>query len=235
MDPRVAPALVHIFTASGVVCGFLALLAAIGRDWQAMFLWLGAAFIIDGIDGTFARMFDVKSRLPRFNGERLDLVIDYVTYVLVPAYALYNAGFLAGTPGVALAAAILMSSLYHFCDEHNKSEDNCFVGFPAIWNIVAFYIFAFDAPPALAAMIVVACVLSTFQPYRWVHPMRVEAFQTLTLVLTLVWSVTAAAVVIAGFPAGWLAKAILAGVLLYGVGLSLFWRRPPEWRGDERP
>ena len=88
----IAAASVHLFTALGAVCGLFAALAAFDGAWERMFIWLGVALVIDGIDGTFARMAHVEERLPRFSGERLDLVVDYVTYVFVPALALLRAG-----------------------------------------------------------------------------------------------------------------------------------------------
>src|SRR5258708_14958079 len=140
-------ALVHLFTALGAVCGLLATRAVFAGAWEQAFVWLGLALIVDGIDGTFARMADVSTKLPRFSGDRLDMVVDYVTYVFVPALALSQAGYLGGEAlGVMLASLILLSSLFHFSDTESKSDDHCFVGFPAIWNIVAFYVFAFHMP-----------------------------------------------------------------------------------------
>lgn len=102
---RAAAAAVHLFTASGIVCAMYAMLAAIERSWPAMFVWLGIAFVIDGIDGAFARKFDVKRQLPRFSGEQLDLVIDYVTYVFIPAIALHRSGLLPGDLGIGARCA----------------------------------------------------------------------------------------------------------------------------------
>lgn len=220
---RFAAASVHVFTASGIVCALFAMLAVMERSWAAMFGWLALAFIIDGLDGIFARAADVKRRLPRFSGEQLDLVIDYVTYVFVPALALQQAGFLAGTAGLGLTALILVSSLYHFSDTASKMDDHCFVGFPAIWNIVAFYIFAFWPPPWVCAAIVLACVALTFVPMRWVHPLRVEKLRWLTMAMTAIWSVAAFFVLWSGFADNVWWRAILAIVAIYGVALSVIW------------
>jgi phosphatidylcholine synthase len=219
---RLAAAAVHIFTASGIVCAFFAMLAAVNSSWAAMFAWLGMALFIDGVDGTFARAVDVKRRLPRFSGEQLDLVIDYVTYVFIPAMALHLAGLLPGVWGMGLAALILLSSLYHFSDTASKTDDHCFVGFPAIWNGVAFYLFAFSAPPWVCAVVVLACVALTFVPMRWVHPLRVEKLRTLTTAMMVVWAVAAFAVLWSGFAANnvWPLVA-LAIVAAYGIGLSV--------------
>jgi len=224
MNSRIAAAAaVHVFTALGIICALMAILAVWSGSYEAAFAWLGLAFVIDGIDGTFARAADVTTHLPRFSGERLDMVIDYITYVLIPVLALLQAGFLPGKFGLLLGAAILMSSLYHFADHGNKSEDNCFVGFPAIWNIVAFYFFAFAAPPWLVAAIVIVCVVLTFVPMRWVHPMRVKKLWMPTALACVIWAAAAAVAVWYGFPAGVYAKTALIVVLIYGVGLSLWW------------
>lgn len=218
---RLAAGAVHLFTALGAVCGLFAALAAFDGAWEAMFAWLGLALIIDGIDGTFARLVRVEQRLPRFSGERLDLVVDYVTYVFVPALALLRAGYLEGTPGIVLAAAILLSSLYHFTDLASKGEDYSFVGFPAIWNIVAFYVFAFAMPVWLTGILVATCVVLTFVPMLWVHPLRVVRLRTLTLAITLGWAIAAVVVVATGFPAGWFSGAMLLIAAAYLIGLAL--------------
>jgi phosphatidylcholine synthase len=214
---------VHLFTALGSVCALLALHALLDRAYETAFLWLGIALIIDGIDGAFARAVDVKRRLPRFSGEKLDQVVDYVTYVFVPALALQLGGYLTGIWGGILASLILLSSLYHFCDNGNKADDHCFVGFPAIWNIVAFYVFAFALPGWAVSILVLVCVALTFVPMRWLHPMRVTALRPLNLTMSAVWALAAVWTVATGFPASAGAMAALGVVALYGVGLSVLW------------
>jgi phosphatidylcholine synthase len=214
-------ALVHLFTALGAVCGLLATRAVLAGSWEQAFAWLGAALVIDGIDGTFARIARVSTTLPRFSGERLDLVVDYVTYVFVPALALLQAGYLSGGFGVVLASLILLSSLFHFCDLGNKSDDHSFVGFPAIWNLVAFYVFAFQLPAWATAVLVLACVVLTFVPLRWAHPMRTPLLWPVTVALTGVWSIAAFLTLWSGFPAGTGSKSVLLLVAAYGVGLAV--------------
>jgi phosphatidylcholine synthase len=219
----VAAAAVHVFTALGIVCALFAVLAVLAQAWEAVFLWLGVALVIDGIDGFFARLVDVGRRLPRFSGERLDQIIDYVTYVFIPVLALLHAGFLPGAAGIILACLILLSSLFHFCDLDNKAEDHCFVGFPAIWNIVAFYVFAFATPAWLTMAVVLICVGLTFVPMRWVHPLRVATFRLVTVGLTALWGLAAAWTIWRGFPAHPMAQAVLASAGLYAAGLTVAW------------
>ena len=218
-----AAAAVHTFTASGIICAFLATLAIIDGAYPLAFAWLGLALVIDGIDGTFARMVNVSRRLPRFSGERLDQVVDYVTYVFVPALALLKAGILFGAWGTTQAALILMSSLYHFADNGNKTEDHCFVGFPAIWNIVAFYLFAFPMPPWGASLVILTCVLLTFVPMRWLHPMRVERRMGLNIAASVLWLAAASATLVAGFPAPLWAGIVLMAVGVYALALTIIW------------
>jgi phosphatidylcholine synthase len=214
-------ALVHIFTASGAVCGLMATMAVFAGAWEAVFGWLGLALVIDGIDGTFARMAKVEQRLPRFSGDRLDLVIDYVTYVFVPTLALLQAGFLSGYIGLMSAGLILVSSLFHFSDTQSKADDYSFVGFPAIWNAVAFYIFAFGLARWPTVAVVLACVALTFVPLKWAHPLRTPALRLLTALAIALWAVAAAAALLTGFPAGSWERAVLLLTGLYGVALAL--------------
>ena len=215
-----AAALVHVFTALGAVCALLATLAVLSGAWEAAFAWLGLAMAIDGIDGTLARKARVERWLPRFSGDRLDLVIDFLTYVFVPTLALLQAGFLSGTWGLVLAGLILLSSLFHFSDTESKAPDYSFVGFPAIWNLVAFYVFAFALPRAAAAALVLACVALTFVPLKWVHPLRTVRLRSVTIAAAGLWALAAVWVLASGFPAGPWTGAILLLVAVYGVGLT---------------
>ena len=221
MQGRWPAALVHTFTASGAVCGLLATLSILRGAWEELFWWLGLALIIDGVDGTFARLVRVDRRLPRFSGDRLDLIVDYVTYVFVPTLALLQAGYLPGFAGLSLGAMILLSSLYHFSDTESKADDYSFIGFPAIWNVVAFYIFALELPAWGAGVAVLACVALTFIPLRWVHPLRTEAWRPVTAAGCVLWTAGAVSVLLHGFPArDWELAALLLPAV-YAVALTL--------------
>lgn len=216
-----AAASVHLFTALGAVCGLFAALAAFDGAWERMFVWLGVALVIDAVDGTFARMVRVDQRLPRFSGERLDIVIDYITYVFVPALAMVRGGFLTGTGGLLIAALILISSLYHFSDLASKGEDYSFIGFPAIWNVVALYLFALTPPAWFNYLVLLLCIGFTFVPIRWVHPVRVERLRAPTLAITAAWSIAAVAAVAYGFPPPLWCQIILVGSALYFLAITV--------------
>jgi phosphatidylcholine synthase len=214
-------ALVHGFTALGAVCGLLATLAVIEARWEAVFAWLGLALLIDGADGTLARRARVQTRLPRFSGDRLDLVIDYITYVFVPAVALLQAGHLRGMVGLLLAALILLSSLFHFSDTHSKTDDYCFVGFPAIWNIVAFYIFALATPPWFTAIVVFVLAALTFIPIPFPHPLRTPMWRAITVALTGAAAIASGLTLWNGFPAPLPARIVLILAAVYSLALVL--------------
>jgi phosphatidylcholine synthase len=170
-------------------------------------------------------MAKVTERLPRFSGERLDLVVDYVTYVFVPALALVQAGYLSGPAGLVAASLILLSSLFHFSDTESKTDDHCFVGFPAVWNIVAFYVFAFQMTPWWAVVLVLVCVAMTFVPLPWAHPLRTPGLWGLTLAITVLWCAAACLTVWSGFPASVAGKTVLVVAAAYGLVLALLRRR----------
>lgn len=178
---------IHVLTASGVALGLMALLAAQERRWTAMFLWLGIALAIDAIDGPLARRFKVAEVLPQWSGEVLDLVVDYLNYVLVPAYALVVSGLVPVPLAYAAGAAITVTGALYFADLRMKTEDAYFRGFPAIWNVVVFYLFLFrpEAPVTLA--IVTVFSIMTFVPVLFLHPIRVKRLRALTLAVLAGW------------------------------------------------
>ncbi len=228
MIAQLGAASVHVLTASGAVLALLALRAVHHGDWQMMFVWLGAALIVDAVDGPLARHLSVKTILPRFSGERLDLIVDYLTYVAVPAYALTEATLLPEAARLPAAAAILLSSLFQFADLNSKTEDGYFVGFPAIWNIVLLYLFALGLAPVAALAVVAACVVLTFVPLLAVHPFRVEQLRWLTCLAAAIWAGAAAAAIANPFPSPLWIKAllILTAIYLASVGIARSLVRP---------
>ncbi len=216
---KITAASVHVLTASGVIPAFFALLAAFDNRFETAFAWLGVAFVIDGIDGPLARRFGTKTQVPRFCGERLDLIIDYITYVLIPALIVYRADIVPSAFEAAAAIFILLTSLYHFADRDSKTEDGYFVGFPAIWNLVVFYLLAVPVGGVAALFIITVLGLLTFVPAKWLHPVRVRALRPLTFAAMAVWAGAAVFTVATAFPAAPLAAFAL--LLTGGYAITL--------------
>src|SRR3954462_10925439 len=159
---RAAAFSVHIFTAFGAAIALLAMLEAVREHWAAMFQWLGVALIIDAIDGPVARRLDVKNVQPNWSGDVLDLVVDFVTYVFVPAYAIVASGLLLPIAAPLLGVGIVVSGALYFADRRMKTADNHFRGFPALWNAAAFYLFLLHLPPAPSSLLVAVLIGLTF-------------------------------------------------------------------------
>src|SRR6266436_8693461 len=182
---RAAAFSVHIFTAMGAGVALLALLEAVREHWAAMFGWLGVALVIDAIDGPMARRLDVVRLQPNWSGDVLDLVVDFVTYVFVPAYAITASGLLLPLAAPLLGVGITVSGALYFADRRMKSADNHFRGFPGLWNVAAFYLFLLHMPPALSSLAIALLIVATFLPFRVLHPVRTLRLRWLTLTLTL--------------------------------------------------
>lgn len=226
-----AAAAVHAFTACGAVAAMFAAFAIFDHNAERVFFWLAVALFIDGIDGTFARAVGVRQRLPRYSGEILDLVVDYVTYVFVPVLALVAWQKLAGSAGIVLAAGALLSSLYHFADTESKDADYRFLGFPALWNVVAFYVFALGLSPGQTAILSAVCIAGAFYPVPWPHPLRVKMLRPLTLAILVAGSAAGMYALYTGLPAGPGTRTVLVLSALYALALTLYWTVAERHRG----
>jgi phosphatidylcholine synthase len=231
---RIAAAwLVHLFTASGVVLALLALEATNRGEWRLALLWLLAALAVDGVDGTLARWARVKEHVPRIDGEAFDLIVDYLNYVFVPAIFICRAGLVPEALELPLAAAILLSSVYVFVRRDMKTADNYFRGFPALWNVVALYLFVAQPGPAAGAAAVAILAVLSFAPLRFVHPFRVVDFQPWLKATALLWSAATLALLWPGWSSDaawlWLWASYASGAALLGMGLVR------TLRGDRAP
>jgi phosphatidylcholine synthase len=218
---------VHIFTASGAALALLALVAAMRTEWPLMFALLGAALFVDGIDGTFARYLKVSERLPRWSGETLDLVVDFVNYVLVPAYALAVNDILPPKLAIPLAIVIVVTAALYFADRRMKTADNYFRGFPAVWNVPVFYLFLLRPDPWISAAAIVLLAVLTFVPVPFLHPFRVRRLRTLTIVLLVAWAALAAVAIYRDMMPGPWVTGGLAAIGLYFLGAGLLRRAEP--------
>ena len=181
--------LVHLYTASSVVCGFLALTRIFYDRYRDAFFWLAVAVLIDTTDGVLARRTDVASRLPWFNGAKLDDIVDYVTYVFVPAFFAWHALLVPERAAMLVAAAMLLSSAYGFNKDDAKTADHFFTGFPSYWNIVVFYLFVAGWPPEFNLVILLGLSVLVFVPIHYLYPSRSPMFRRLTVGLGAVWGI----------------------------------------------
>jgi phosphatidylcholine synthase len=179
--------LVHLYTASGAVLAFLAARSIIEYEYRTAFAWLSLQLAIDATDGFLARAARVSTRLPSFNGAKLDDIVDYLTYVFVPALFVWRSLLVPDTWSIPVAAAILLASAYGFNRDDAKTEDHFFTGFPSYWNVVVFYLFIAGWPSAVNAAILLALAVLVFVPIRYVYPSRTPIWQTSTNVLGVIW------------------------------------------------
>jgi phosphatidylcholine synthase len=206
---------VHILTASGAGFALLALFAAIDQRWTSMFAWLGLALLVDAFDGTLARRYKVAQVLPRWSGDSLDFVVDFVTYVFVPAYAIARSGLLPEHLAIPSALLIVITSTLYFADRRMKTADNYFRGFPVLWNLVAFYLLLLRPGPWICGVLVAALAALTFAPFPFIHPVRVARLRNLNIALMVVWSGLALIALIQDMKPGIWISGLLCAIGLY--------------------
>jgi phosphatidylcholine synthase len=212
---------VHLLTASGAVFGLLSIIAITGEQWMEAFIWMAIAIAVDSFDGALARRFRVKQVLPNFDGALLDNIVDYLNYVIVPAYFLYGAALLPQEFAIIGAAVTVLVSAYQFCQVDAKTDDHYFKGFPSYWNIAVFYLFILKLSPWLNLILIIFLSILVFVPIKYVYPSRTESNQRLTLFLGMIWVVSSLAI-IAQYPEP---HPMVIGISLlyiaYYIGLSL--------------
>ncbi|QMU57909.1 MAG: phosphatidylcholine synthase [Boseongicola sp.] len=197
MNIKTQAYLVHLFTATGAVLAMLAMLEAVDGDWSMMFFWLIVAFAVDGVDGPLARKTNVKINAPRIDGNLLDMIIDYLTYIFIPAFALFASGLLPGWTGWFAIIVITFASALYLADTRMKTRDYSFSGFPGCWNMVVIVLFAVEPNFWISLLIVTVLAVAMFLPIKFVHPVRTERWRSITLPVALAWT----------FFAGWAAWA----------------------------
>ena len=188
---------------------------------------LGLSLIVDTVDGPIARRVRVAELLPRWSGDVLDLVVDFLTYVFVPAFAIAAGGFWPEPGGVLAGMLIVTTGVLYFADRRMKSDDNHFRGFPGLWNIAAFYLFLLHPPPALASLLVAVLIALTFVPFHVIHPMRIAHLRAVTTVALAGWAILAILAVVQNLdPATWTVAALCL-LALYFVVIGFLRRHRP--------
>ena len=214
---------VHILTASGSFLAFLGVVAAAEHRFVDMWWWLGLALAVDGIDGPIARRLKVKEVLPNWSGVMLDNIIDYVTYVLLPAFALYESGMIGEPWSFAAAGMIVVSSAIYYADTGMKTDEYFFSGFPVVWNMLIFGFFVVKPSAEVASIFVVVSVILSFLPINFLHPVRVKRLRPLNLAMFAVWCACGGYALLAHFntPAWVLYPFIVSSFYLYCIGAVL--------------
>ncbi len=231
LPQRAAAWAVHLLTACGAACCLFALAAAADRQWQRMFVWLAVAVVIDAVDGSLARAARVQQRTPRFDGGLLDMIVDYVGYVLVPAFALGRSNLLPPAMAWGIGGAVCLASAFQFCQSDAKTDDHFFKGFPSYWNIVIFYLFLLDSSPLFNAAIILFLIALVFVPIKYIYPSRTRQWKRITLPLSMLWALSVSLLLLQ-FPdahRGLLVASLLFP--LYYVAGSLYL----TWRTSRRP
>ena len=215
MTPRLKALSVHLLTASGAVLSMFAMLAAVEENWSLMFLWLVFALIVDGVDGPLARRFDERKNWPTYDGVLMDLIVDYLTYVFIPAFALFKSGLLPGWTGWLAIIVICYGSVVYFADTRMKTKDKSFAGFPACWNMVVLVLFATEPSQTVILLVVILLTVTMFTNLKFIHPVRTSRWYEISLGVCIAW------IVLAGWAAWWdfhegpIAKGLLVLTSLY--------------------
>lgn len=206
---------IHLLTASGAAFSLLSVAAVLDQQWTATFIWLGVALLVDGIDGPIARRYRVRERLPKWDGAALDFVIDYTTYVFVPAIIVARALQLPPVLGAICGVIVAVSGALYFADTRMKRPDNSFRGFPAVWNMPVFVLYAFMPPAFVTVVSVVALAILTFVPVNFVHPLRVVRWRLPTLIAIAVWVAFGLWILAADFDVALWVKLVLLAASTY--------------------
>ncbi|MEE3329471.1 MAG: CDP-alcohol phosphatidyltransferase family protein [Myxococcota bacterium] len=222
---------VHLFTASGAVLGALALVAISAGDLAKASLLMLAALLIDSVDGTLARKVRVSEVLPKINGRRLDDIVDYLNFVIVPVVFMLGAGNLLHW---SLAALPIIASAYGFSQEDAKTEDDFFLGWPSYWNVCAIYFWMLGVSPLFSTGLVALFSVAVFVPHKYIYPSKLTVLRNTTAVGGLVWgALLTTAIVKPEFSEPFYLLELSLAYPAYYLALS-YWlgNRGPRSRGD---
>ena len=184
---KIVALFVHFLTSFGVLAGFFALIAVINNNQSTAFLWLGLAFLIDSVDGTLARKFNVKKNFPNIDGKMLDSIIDFFNYVIVPAIIIYWFKLVPDNFLILIPSILILVSIYSYVNLNVMTNDHYYNGFPAIWNVVVLYFYVFGTNQITNLIILVLLIILKFSPIKCIHPLRVKKLRIVSIFFTIVW------------------------------------------------
>ena len=179
--------LVHLLTGLGIVAGFFALIAVLNNNQKEAFLWLGLAFLIDSIDGTLARKFNVKKNLPHLDGKMLDSIIDFFNYVIIPSIMIYWFKYVPDQFAILIPVILIFISIYSYVNLNILTKDNYYNGFPAIWNVIVLYFYIFGTSQNINLIFLILLIFLKFSPLKCIHPLRVKKSKTLSIFFAFIW------------------------------------------------
>tara|TARA_Y100001958_G_scaffold149306_1_gene131814 strand:- start:526 stop:1263 length:738 start_codon:yes stop_codon:yes gene_type:complete len=188
--------LVHLLTGFGIIAGYFALIAVMNNNQKEVFLWLGLAFLIDSIDGTLARKFDVKKNLPNIDGKMLDSIIDFFNYVIIPSIMIYWFRYVPDQFAVLIPAILIFISIYSYVNLNILTNDNYYNGFPAIWNVIVLYFYIFGTSQNFNLILLTLLIFLKFSPLKCIHPLRVKKFKNLSIFFAIIWFFTSALLIL---------------------------------------
>jgi len=175
---------VHLFTASGLIAGFMALIAMHDQDVRTAMFWLILAFIIDGVDGTFARLCKVNEVLPHMDGKTIDYVVDFANFAIIPAYIFYQSDLVFDDWRLPLTSIILLVSAIYYGKTGMVSDDQYFIGFPVLWNMVVYFLlFVFNFTYIINAALIVFFAVAHFVPLKYIYPSQAQRWQTASSIM----------------------------------------------------
>jgi phosphatidylcholine synthase len=181
---------VHAFTATGSVWGFMSILAILQHDWKMCFVWIAIAMVVDGLDGTLARLFHTQVYAKGVDGALMDNIIDYLNFVIVPVFFIMEANLLPAVVTLPTIAAILMASAYQFSQVDAKTEDHFFKGFPSYWNILVLYLFLLSTNAWVNFALIALCLVLVFIPIKFIYPSRAPKNRKLHMGMLYVWGIS---------------------------------------------
>tara|TARA_B100001121_G_scaffold212203_1_gene185851 strand:- start:374 stop:1111 length:738 start_codon:yes stop_codon:yes gene_type:complete len=188
--------LIHLLTGLGIVAGFFALIAVMSNNQKEAFLWLGLAFLIDSVDGTLARKFNVKKNLPNIDGKMLDSIIDFFNYVIIPSIMIYWFRYVPDQFVLLIPAILIFISIYSYVNLNILTDDNYYNGFPAIWNVIVLYFYIFGTSQNVNLIFLILLILLKFSPLKCIHPLRVKKFKTLSIFFSIIWFITSVLLIV---------------------------------------
>ena len=174
---KIPACLVHIFTGSGIIFSFMALVFVIEGYKLLTFMFLGIALLVDIVDGTLARKYKTEIIFPNIDGKTLDTIIDYINYIFIPCIMIYKFGYLPPDFTIIIPIFIICVSLYSYVNTKLVDTSFSYIGFPSIWNVILLYLEILSFNQWINLFLILLFILLKFVPFRVIHPMRNVAFK----------------------------------------------------------